>query len=245
MDMQRPIPTRAGFAALALVVLVSAPAAAQGVIFVTGDKVGINTDTPTELLHVKDTTDVTVKVEKTSLGSDVLLELVNNGTPRFVFRDTNSGFSWLFEASGSGFLINDLSDGATAEFIVQRNGNVNVEGTLTTGGPSCSTGCDAIFEPGFNRPSIEEHATYMWERGHLPAVGPTLPRQPFNLTEKTAGLLSELEMAHIYIEQLARQLKDRDDEISALRHELERLEHRDAHLEERLARIEAGVVTAD
>ena len=42
----------------------------------------------------------------------------------------------------------------------------------------------------------------MWENGHLPAVGPTLPGQPMNVSEKMGAVLNELEHAHIYIEEL-------------------------------------------
>lgn len=40
----------------------------------------------------------------------------------------------------------------------------------------------------------------MWVHRHLPAVGPTAEGEPFNVTEKSGGMLNELEKAHIYIE---------------------------------------------
>jgi hypothetical protein len=46
----------------------------------------------------------------------------------------------------------------------------------------------------------------MWKNSFLPAVGPTVEGAPFNLTEKTGGILNELEKAHIYIEQLHERL---------------------------------------
>ncbi len=42
----------------------------------------------------------------------------------------------------------------------------------------------------------------MYQGGFLPAVGPTIPKAPVNLTEKTGGILNELEKAHAYIEHL-------------------------------------------
>lgn len=46
----------------------------------------------------------------------------------------------------------------------------------------------------------------MWVHRHLPAVGPTAEGEPFNVTEKSGGMLNELEKAHIYIEQLHHRL---------------------------------------
>lgn len=84
---------------------------------------------------------------------------------------------------------------------------VNASGIFTKG-PSCNPGpCDGTFDPAqFDVPSIEEHAAYMWDNKHLWGVGATTSDQPYNLTEKTAGMLHELEVAHIYIEQLNRRI---------------------------------------
>jgi hypothetical protein len=48
----------------------------------------------------------------------------------------------------------------------------------------------------------------MRELGFLPAVGPNLPHAPVNLSEKTGGILNELEKAHLYIEELSLRIKD-------------------------------------
>ena len=64
----------------------------------------------------------------------------------------------------------------------------------------------------------------MWANSYLPAVGATLPSAPMNVSEKTGGILNELEKAHIYIEQLNVRLKAKDDEIRQLADRLVRLE---------------------
>ncbi|MEQ8292391.1 MAG: hypothetical protein RIA08_09310 [Roseovarius sp.] len=95
------------------------------------------------------------------------------------------------------------------------DGDMLLDGTLTTGGPTCDSGCDAVFDAEFERLSVSDHAALMWDKGHLPAVGPTLPGAPMNVSEKTGGILNELEHAHIYIEEL----HDRLEEQEALRQE--------------------------
>ena len=56
----------------------------------------------------------------------------------------------------------------------------------------------------------------MWQKQYLPAVGPTPERGAYNLTEKTTGILHELEKAHIYIEQLNGRVKDLEAALTEL-----------------------------
>ena len=61
--------------------------------------------------------------------------------------------------------------------------------------------------------SIEAHSEYMWANQHLWGVGPTPEGAPINLTNKTTGILHELEKAHIYIEQLHQRLSELESRI--------------------------------
>jgi hypothetical protein len=79
--------------------------------------------------------------------------------------------------------------------------DVNVTGTLFTGGMTCSGGCDAVFGADYDLPSIEDHARAMFANSYLPAVGPTRPFEQINLADKMGNILNELEKAHIYIAQ--------------------------------------------
>ncbi|WP_417490563.1 hypothetical protein [Maricaulis sp.] len=87
---------------------------------------------------------------------------------------------------------------------------------LTTVGPTCNPGpCDRTYDPDyFQVASIEDHAASMWENRYLEAVGPTSPDQPFNVTEKVGGMLHELEVAHIYIEQLNSRLVALEQQVA-------------------------------
>ena len=74
-----------------------------------------------------------------------------------------------------------------------------------------------MFDPSvYTVPSIEEHAALMWEKKHLPAVGPTGPDMPINMTEKMLRMLNELEHAHIYIEQLHTRVAEMEAKIATL-----------------------------
>ncbi|MEQ9676080.1 MAG: hypothetical protein RLO10_16645, partial [Roseovarius indicus] len=87
-----------------------------------------------------------------------------------------------------------------------------------------------VFDAEFERLSVTEHAALMWDKGYLPAVGPTLPGQPMNVSEKMGAVLNELEHAHIYIEELHRENAAREA----------RFEARIAALTARLDALETG-----
>ena len=108
--------------------------------------------------------------------------------------------------------------------VLDSSGNLTILGSIFTAGGTCGGGCDYVFNPEYDLPSIEEHAASMWELGHLPAVGPTQEGAPFNLSDKTGRMLNELEKAHIYIEQLHQRLKQKEDALQGIQDRLARLE---------------------
>lgn len=122
----------------------------------------------------------------------------------FVFKtaDTAANTPWEFvHRADNGF---GLNTGATsgAEFILSSTGNLTVSGTITSTGPTCASGCDAVFDEDYDLPTIEDHAEAMFANRHLPTVGPTSRDNPINLTEHMGNVLNELEKAHIFIAQL-------------------------------------------
>ncbi len=121
-----------------------------------------------------------------------------------------------------------LSVGTAAADVVEVRGDLDVTGTLTTGGPTCGGGCDAVFGADYDLPTIEEHAKAMYANSYLPQVGPTVPHAPMNISEKVGDMLNELEKAHIYIAQMQAAGKRRDVEKQALQ---SRLEQQGAELE--------------
>ena len=172
-------------------------------------RVGLGTTSPLATLHAS-SSETTVGLFS---GSGVKrVELVSDNNSAVQYRlQSDSPNRRVVAMNGAGTLA--------ASQIVFGDGQVQIAGTtnvgadlwatisatgITTQGPSCNPGpCDRTFDPDyFDVPSIEEHAASMWENRYLWGVGPTSPDQPYNVTEKTAGILHELEVAHIYIEQL-------------------------------------------
>ena len=150
---------------------------------------------------------------------DLAINDTLTGGGDFIFKtaDTAANTPWEFvHRADDGFGLNTGAS-AGADFILDTSGNLRVLGTITSTGPSCSSGCDAVFDEDYELPTIEEHAESMFANRHLPTVGPTSRDEPINLTEHMGNVLNELEKAHIFIAQLNEQNK-------ALEARLEKLE---------------------
>lgn len=161
---------------------------------------------------------------------NAVIWLANSAGPTaFTMDPGDDGVFWNTSAPANSEYRISRSGTGGPEFTLQSNGNLDIRGTLTTGGPSCGGGCDAVFNSDYELPSIEEHAEAMFTNKHLPAVGPTLPHQPIDLTEHVGNMLNELEKAHIYIAELS-------EEKKLL---LGKMEHQQATLIALTARLEA------
>jgi hypothetical protein len=206
----------------------SKPGAPEDSIFIAADgDVGMGTDSPSSSLHVHRTngSNTGLLVEETSSnGGLVLAELSNNGPVRFALTDTSTGLTWRWANGGNMFSIIDFSDPTIVEFQLNQDGDLTITGELFTQGSMCMSGCDLVFTPETDLASIEEHAEQMWANRHLPAVGPTKENETFNISRMTGGILNEVEMAHIYIEQLNDELKEKDEAMTSLQERLARIE---------------------
>ena len=109
-------------------ILALAPAAsfAQGVLFVTGGDVGINTDTPTQKLHVtSDDGSAQILVDETAAANAIrsMFAIRNNGRPQFFFEDSSIAAEWQFAMKAAGFTIRKTGSGET-EIQVDASGRI-------------------------------------------------------------------------------------------------------------------------
>ncbi len=177
---------------------------------------GLSSDAPLEVF-----------TDGSNIGTgNAVLKLTNTAGPTALQLDPNDdGTFWNFAAlaSNNEFRINRSGTG-TVSLALTAAGNLTITGSITTGGPTCGTGCDRVFDEDYDLPSIAEHAREMWANKHLPEVGPTPEGKPIDVTDKLGRVINELEKAHIYIEQLHRRLADQEAEKVRLNARLARIE---------------------
>jgi hypothetical protein len=167
-------------------------------------RVGLNRIAPLAPLHVA--------ASAASLGAGNVVGLFTNAAGPATLQLVPSGMdpgatpNWNIIAANDTVLRINRSGVVTPAFRLNSNGNLTVAGTLTSSGPTCGGGCDAVFDPEAGIPSIADHAMEMWSLGYLPNVGPTPEGEPINVTEKLGRMLNELEKAHIYIAELEQRL---------------------------------------
>jgi hypothetical protein len=156
---------------------------------------------------------------------NAVLKLVNPAGPTAMqMQPFGSGFFWNFAASDNNTFNINRSGNSAVEMSLNGSGNLTISGTIKTAGPTCAAGCDAVFDADYDLPSIEDHAEAMWAKKHLPNVGPTLPNEPVDLSERYGLMLNELETAHIYIEQVNARNGELTETVDQLTQRLARLE---------------------
>ena len=182
-----------------------APSDALTIEASTGD-IGLGTTSPDAALDIEGSGSAVIVTDTNSVqGGRDLLTLSNDGNPFIVLNNTNAAVSNTWRIGGGNKLVMNVNSGSNI-MSLDASGNLVIGGSITTTGTTCSGGCDLVFKPDRKHATIEEHARDMWEKSFLPAVGPTKENKPFNLTDMTGGMLHELEIAHIYIEQLHERL---------------------------------------
>ncbi|MBE9550302.1 MAG: hypothetical protein IMF09_12930 [Proteobacteria bacterium] len=193
-------------------ILPGAPSSA--LVVAAGGNVGVGDLSPDAALNIERSDgSAQILVQETNGASEArdLLVLENNGNPEIRMTNTGNSNSWVMSA-GLRYVVKNNAGAWVSR--IESNGDMEISGSLTTTGGTCGGGgCDLLFHPDTKIESIEEHAESMWANSYLPAVGPTVENEPFNLSEKTGSMLNELEKAHVYIEQLHKRLVDQGKQL--------------------------------
>jgi hypothetical protein len=116
--------------------------------------------------------------------------------------------------------------------------HVNSGDILVTNGSFLDDGTplsDFVFNKDYNLKTIEEHAEFMWREKHLPAVtgSKTIKQQKgYDISKRREQILEELEIAHIYIEQLNNKIKQLQSENEKLQKKVKEIDKIKKQLEE-------------
>lgn len=137
--------------------------------------------------------------------------------------------SWILRANGAtgGFTFTEaggntsfrINTGALTNAITVTSTGVDLLGTLRVGGIVMNVP-DYVFDESYDLLPIPEQGRFMSEQRHLPAVPAEQlgadGKPVVDLIATQLGMLEELEKAHLYIQQLHRELTTVRAEVAAL-----------------------------
>lgn len=202
------------------------PGTTDNTLVLSGQSLGVGTASPLTKMHVSGAGDAAILVSDTAPTSSprALLNLQNHGRPEIIMGNSATNGEWSFGA-GTNFILKTGALGSTSAaktkaLTLYPNGDLTIEGVLTTQGTACGGGCDRVFAPDYKLPTITEHAAQMHALGYLPNIGPTPEGAPINVSDKLGRMLNELEHAHIYIAQQEKTITALRSEQAAIRAEL-------------------------
>lgn len=204
------------------------PAAPSNSLFIDTDgDVGLGTSSPGTVFHVS-RSGLVLPLFESSNNDAVQLRLKSNSeNRRFLALNASDTVQSQIVFGNSEIQLAGTAVPANL-FATFNSDGMDVNGTISLNGSQVHP--DYVFESNFDLETIDEHAAYMWEEKHLPAVGPGTYNPDgtarIDLAAKTMGMLEELEKAHIYIEQLHNRLNKAESENSQLQQRLEALESR-------------------
>lgn len=181
-----------------------------------GGDVGFGTTSPDKNLDIEDDGPA-IRLTHTGTNASNWDILNNPATGRLSFSDDIDGVRVPFKF-GQNSVNNLLRVGIVNTTTVSVGGDLAVSGNITATGTITP---DYVFKSDYTLLSIEEHADTMWNNHHLPYVAAAKENEAgkglINLGQRSQGLLEELEIAHIYIEQLHKRLTALESEQETLR----------------------------
>lgn len=225
-------------------------ASAQDAMFVdsTGN-VGVGTNTPAKIIHAQGASadtlgqnNIMIRMENTTgtQGARRMIELINNGSPLLVYRDTARGTIWNMSPVGNSFAISLTGTGAQ-EFQLDGAGNLTIQGSLTENSSRAAKDGFMRVHPETLLAKLEKLRITEWSYKHTPDwrhVGPMA--EDFHAT---FGLgpddrIAPRDLAGVAL-AAAQALKKENDRLQGELEALQKAQSRNAELEQRVARMEA------
>ncbi|MEM8930902.1 MAG: hypothetical protein AAGE94_06995 [Acidobacteriota bacterium] len=181
-------------------VMVLAGAPNKALVLDADGEVGVGTDEPARPIHIVADT-AHIAFENTA---GTRWNVGANPNDSYVVSRNSSGGKEI-EVTAEGAI--HFRHGATQLATLGADGSLEVAGAVRTSAALCAgTDCGALADPA-QVPSIQDHADSMWALGHLPQVGDVDAGGTVDLNQTIGGLITELELAHAFIDRLDRELQ--------------------------------------
>ena len=207
--------------------------------------VGIGTASPSQSLHVfgsDGSTTALVQETNGTVQGRTLLQLINNGPTRFKLNDSSTGVGWVMNATGNEYRIS-VEGAVTTPFTFQSDGDLIITGVLTQGS---SRDMKHNFRPLDGADILARlralevtRWNYRDDAQQTEHIGPM--SQDFNAAfavgerDDRLAMLDVNGVTVVAIQELARQLDERDERIAMLERRLEELQQATAKLAAQVA----------
>ncbi len=195
------------------------PGAPTDTIFVDTDgEIGLGTAFPDAGLHLRYTSnDDGIHVETTAAGTTKLLALESAARPRFEMRNNSvvNGI-WNFDVLNDGNFAVIKFMGET--FTFQADGDLSIVGDFISSGIALDVP-DYVFEDGYELMSLDQLATFIAAKSHLPGVPSAgqINSGTLNMTQMQMKLLEKVEELTLYTLQQQTTIEEMKAELAQLR----------------------------
>ncbi len=202
---------------------------AEGVSFLNGGNVGINTETPAARLEVNGQTMV-------SGGSNLILKAPDAAPddPGDLFFSGNTGteLARIHVQPGTGELRFSLGSPTSAKMTILKNGNVGIGATpkdeykLAVAGTigarkvkvTTETWADFVFQPEYKLPTLSEVESYIKIHQHLPEIpsAAEVEEDGIDVGEMNKKLLQKIEEMTLYLIEMKKEigeLKEKNEQL--------------------------------
>ncbi|OAN77876.1 hypothetical protein A8B82_11750 [Sulfitobacter sp. EhC04] len=194
--------------------------------------IGLGTNAPEELLHIRttaDNTDAFALFDAAGSGSDSAFRLRQNGTTPTTWEFRNQQDSGRLNVGIAGGNTPFKIDNAATNNLLRlgRNGKpdeVVITGTLVVNNTAMNVP-DYVFEPGYKLKTLAEVDQFIAENGHLPGVPSAgdVAAEGLDMTRMQLAQLEKIEELTLHTISQDKQLSAQQDEITQLRAMVEAL----------------------
>ena len=215
----------------------------NSLVMASDGNMGIGTDMPTALLHVKKTgAQLTVEDSNVVTAVRNVVKLKNNGGVGFQLEDTSNTNKWEFRTGGSGaFLVSDVNVGGAKmlmnttgavylgknvaassndwNFILDADGDMHILGNMYVSGTQLTVP-DYVFADDYKLMSLDELQSFVQKEKHLPNIASeseVKKAKAINVGKSQMRHLEKIEELTLYTLQQHQQIKEQKQQIEALR----------------------------
>ena len=188
-------------------------------------KIGVNTKSPTGILHLKMQTNGTAE--------GLTLESYNGNSKWHVLPEATTGVNYgdrslLFHSEHAGYVMSLNGNGNVGIGINHPQNKLEVNGTIRAKEIKVDVNgwADFVFEPDYNLRPLNEVEVFVKENKHLPEIpsAKQMETEGVNVAEMNKLLLQKVEELTLYLLEQNKKMNDQSKRIDTLTEQVQKLQ---------------------